>query len=315
MVYNLDIMYNTYDRLNRLYERIIKQTDAKGFFTLLYNYLELIFEDNVLYQLVEERMIKTYSAEYSDKPYTFDKNELKNREGRIKLMRFVANVTSEHKAPTRLYFCLAQLAFFYRLYGLTPKQRVAEAQLITEARARMERLNEELNNIFKLNDDSQNKRFNRSNYQLYLDVFHDQLMALRTQYDEPTQNARYIGKAQKSPSSLALEPSNYDPASGILNIGGDKVRIIRQPNKLGKTNESKEARLMRLVFHDVNTLHNGATMRNIISVRSADFKPKHRKLVNSYVKEINKKVQEETRIIELLICNQQAVMVNSRYLK
>jgi predicted transcriptional regulator len=116
------------------------------------------------------------------------------------------------------------------------------------------------------------------------------------------------------PHHIKVEPRSYDTANGVLILGGITVQIIKQPNKKGKLHESKEARLMRLLFKDVNTLKNGVPMRTIASVRTHDFNSKHRKLVKSYIAEINRKLPKELGINQLVTNNQNAVMIDERYL-
>jgi len=115
--------------------------------------------------------------------------------------------------------------------------------------------------------------------------------------------------------TVAIEPRSYDQANGVLHIAGYSIQIIKQPNQKGTRHESKQATLMRYLFKDVNTLRDGVPMRQILSVRTYDFKPKHRKLVKSYVSEINKKLPQELLIKELIITSQFSVMLDSRYLK
>lgn len=112
-----------------------------------------------------------------------------------------------------------------------------------------------------------------------------------------------------------IERGSYDIANGILNISGNQVQITKQPNKKGKQNESKQARLMRLLFDDVKGDFGSTPMRTVLSVRAADFRPKHRKLVKSYASEINGKLEQEASVKNFLLCNQQAVMINELYLK
>ena len=120
---------------------------------------------------------------------------------------------------------------------------------------------------------------------------------------------------QTLPEHVRVEPKSYDPANGILIINGRQVQIIKQSNKKGKLHESKQARLMRLVFNDVKGDFGTASMRSDVSVRDVDFAPKHRKLVKSYVSEINIKIEEDASVKDFLLTNQQAVMINEKYLK
>jgi hypothetical protein len=71
---------------------------------------------------------------------------------------------------------------------------------------------------------------------------------------------------------------------------------------------------MRLLFDDVKGDFGSTPMRTIVSVRAADFSPKHRKLVNSYASEINKKIHQEASVKDFLLTNQVAVMINEIYL-
>lgn len=117
------------------------------------------------------------------------------------------------------------------------------------------------------------------------------------------------------PERTRVEPKSYDFANGILAINGKQVSVIKQLNKKGKLYESKQARLMRLVFSDVKGDFGTTSMRSVLSVREAHFAPEHRKLVKSYVSEINKKIEEEASVKDFLLTNQQAVMINEIYLK
>lgn len=121
---------------------------------------------------------------------------------------------------------------------------------------------------------------------------------------------------EQTPSRrLKVEPKSYDFANGILTINGKQVPVIKQLNKKGKLHESKQARLMRLVFNDVKGDFGIASMRSVVSVRETLFGPEHRKLVKSYASEINKKIEEEASVKDFLLTNQQAVMINEIYLK
>jgi hypothetical protein len=116
------------------------------------------------------------------------------------------------------------------------------------------------------------------------------------------------------PSCVKVEPKSYDFANGILTVNGKQVSVIKQLNKKGKQQESRQARLMRLLFDDVKGDFGSTPMRTIVSVRAADFSPKHRKLVNSYASEINKKIHQEASVKDFLLTNQVAVMINEIYL-
>ena len=120
---------------------------------------------------------------------------------------------------------------------------------------------------------------------------------------------------QNPSERVRVEPKSYDFANGILTIDGKQVPVIKQSNKKGKLHESKQARLMRLVFNDVKGDFGIASMRSVVSVRETLFGPEHRKLVKSYASEINKKIEEEASVKDFLLTNQQAVMINEIYLK
>ncbi len=119
---------------------------------------------------------------------------------------------------------------------------------------------------------------------------------------------------QSAPERVVVEARNYDAANGILNVGGKLIHITRQSNRKGKQIEPRQAKLMRLLFNPVNNLQAGIPMRRVLSVRPADFGSEERKLVKSYIAEINKKVYEVTDIKELIISNQFACMVDKNYL-
>lgn len=137
-----------------------------------------------------------------------------------------------------------------------------------------------------------------------------------TNSSQESKNVPAKADTDQAPDKRAkVEQRSYDHANGILTISGRQVRIIKQPNQKGWKSESREARLMRLLFKDVNSNFGTTPMRSVVSVRAYDFKPKHRKLVKSYASEINRKIHQETGIKEFLLTNQYAVMINELYLK
>lgn len=115
-------------------------------------------------------------------------------------------------------------------------------------------------------------------------------------------------------SRTIVEPRSYDAANGVLTINGTPIAILKQPNRKGVRGETNEAKLMRFLFDPVNSLQNGIPMRKVLSVREADFGAKERKLIKSYVTEINKKVDRASGLKELITCTQFAVMIDKRYL-
>lgn len=147
------------------------------------------------------------------------------------------------------------------------------------------------------------------------DVLLDFNRALSSATPSVPSNNPTTGSAHLPVNRTKVELRSYDIANGILTICGKQVEIIKQQNKKGKLYESKQARLMRLLFNDVNGDFGATPMRTVVSVRAADFRPKHRKLVKSYASEINGKLEREVSVKDFLLCNQQAVMINELYLK
>lgn len=115
-------------------------------------------------------------------------------------------------------------------------------------------------------------------------------------------------------SRVRVEQTSYDPASGVLNIMGQKVMIIAQKNKIGKKNESKQAKLMRELFA-VNTFPEPIPIRGIYSVRGDTYPQEIKKKARELVAEINRKIGEETSVKDLVNCDKWKFYIRSRYLK
>lgn len=115
-------------------------------------------------------------------------------------------------------------------------------------------------------------------------------------------------------SRVRVEQISYDPASGVLNIVGQPVNIIGQKNKHGKKNESKQAQLMRLLFA-VNTFPQAIPLRNIYTYRGLTYPQEIKRKARELVAEINRKINHETGVNDLLSCDDWRFQITPRYLK
>ncbi len=113
---------------------------------------------------------------------------------------------------------------------------------------------------------------------------------------------------------IRVEQTSYDPASGILNIMGQKVIIIAQKNKHGKKNEGKQAQLMRALFY-VNTFPKMVAIREIYPVRGDTYTQGIKKKARELVAAINRKIKVETGVSDLISCDDWRFHIASRYLK
>lgn len=124
--------------------------------------------------------------------------------------------------------------------------------------------------------------------------------------------------AHSNNGSTSMQPitlRSYDTDKGKLYIGDKEVDIIRQDSRRGKpVGETAQGRAMRLLFKDVNTLHNGVEIHKIISVNKAKFDSKLRKRATNHLDEINRKIKKETGIPKLINYSQVKYYVDKSYL-
>ncbi len=113
---------------------------------------------------------------------------------------------------------------------------------------------------------------------------------------------------------IRVEQTSYDPASGVLNIMGQKVIIIAQKNKHGKKNEGKQAQIMRAIFY-VNTFPKAVAIREIYPVRGDIYPQEIKKKARELVAAINRKIKAEAGVSDLISCDDWRFQIASRYLK
>lgn len=146
----------------------------------------------------------------------------------------------------------------------------------------------------------------RNDYEPYARKIHNHALELLESSDEtPILHSK----------NIKLEPSSYDAASTVLIIGGERLVISMQKNRHGnKLAETNEARLMRQLFKNVNTMRNGVPIRTIASVSGINLTPKKIKQVKNYASAINKKVKEVTGIEHLISWDNSKLWINGVYL-
>ncbi len=133
----------------------------------------------------------------------------------------------------------------------------------------------------------------------------------------PTFQNVYDGYRSGSSVSIRLEPKSYNIANTTLYLSGKQVLIAKQLNRRGPQREPRQARLMRLLFNDVNSMKVGVPIRRILSVRDVDLTASKRKLIKNTVAEINKKVSAilgDNNAPLLVIHNKNVVKVSEVYL-
>lgn len=122
-----------------------------------------------------------------------------------------------------------------------------------------------------------------------------------------------IAKRGEFKGKLQLESSNYDAANGVLNMFGEQIFIIRQPNKKGTDKESKQAKLMRALF-TVKTFPNTVPIRQIYPVKSEVYPPNIIKQANALVAEINERIQEKLPVNRVINHDKFKFYIEDRYL-
>ena len=120
-------------------------------------------------------------------------------------------------------------------------------------------------------------------------------------------------EAMTQTKKMKLDQSSYDAANGILNIHGEKVRIIKQSNKKGLGRESKRAALMRALF-SVKTFPNAVPIRQIYPVKSDVYPETVIKRANSLVTDINKQIQEKLPVEKVINHDKFKFYIEDRYL-
>jgi hypothetical protein len=133
----------------------------------------------------------------------------------------------------------------------------------------------------------------------------------------PTFQDVYDKYKSGSAISIRLEPKSYNAADTILSLGHSQLLIAKQASRRGPHSEPRQARLMRLLFNDVNSMKVGVPIRRILSVRDADLTASRRKLIKNTVAEINKKASAilgDNQPPLLIIHNKNVVKVNETYL-
>lgn len=113
---------------------------------------------------------------------------------------------------------------------------------------------------------------------------------------------------------INVEAKNYDPASGILTVVGQPIKIIKQPNKLGKTKESKQAKLMRKLFYQY-TFPQGEALRGIYPHKGESYPQHVVKKARELVAAINRKVDAKIGVPDLIISDDWKFEINPDYLK
>ena len=170
----VDTLIKHSPRLERLFEITIKQSDTKGFFTHLNNYVELISEDDVLNAFAWSLSTTAYNVDHPKNAHRLSEVRGKLEETLPQFSRLIDDIDEDHKGSSRLYYCWVKLSGFYQVYKLSPAQR-AEIDKLAKVESRHEQISKEFDNIFQKNDDSQNTLFTRKDFQLYLEVFQSQL--------------------------------------------------------------------------------------------------------------------------------------------
>lgn len=113
---------------------------------------------------------------------------------------------------------------------------------------------------------------------------------------------------------ISVEAKNYDPASGVLTVTGRPIHIIGQVNRLGKRKESKQAQLMRELFYEYTFLQ-GVALRRIYPNKEVSYPQHIIKKSRALTAEINRKVNAEIGVDDLIISNDWRFEINPRYLK
>ncbi len=163
-----DSNYTT--RLEALHEATVKSKDERNFFGHLYRYLEYISENSALESSPWQLFSETYTQDHDPDEYSADS-------GLGRFEKQFTEVLNDHRGDTRFYNCWLYLCAFYyantlNSYGIAklgkvpPNVEAPQNQLITAI------LQHEMRSAKFLLDNSGNTELKRSEFSLYLEVFH-----------------------------------------------------------------------------------------------------------------------------------------------
>ena len=316
-------------KLDSYYSLARENLEKPSFYKYLYNYLEVIAQDKTLTMIANVLWITKYMADHSaDKKLAEIVASPSGSKNSELMWHTFTNMLKDENKDTRFYYSWIILgSVFYAQYNVkhdeivVPQSDVSKLEQFVGRGVTVEEIgaaNLRLKNAFKSLDFG-DMPFNHNTFIDALNIFHTEFRSLINEEDlakvnDPDKQQSSVTPKIAPPTNIKLEPNSYDAANGTLTIGSYSIQILNQPNRKGKLKETKEARLMRLVFHDVNSMQAGVPMRKIVSVTAPNFTAAHRKKVKNYITEINKKIPDELGINHLLINSQLAVMIDSRYL-
>lgn len=182
-------------KLEALHNSVIKSEDDRNFFSLLYKYMEFICNGSVLEARAWSLFRETYLQDHGADEYNSD----------LKVGTFEENFTkvlNDYRGDSRFYNSWLYLYIFYNAntesLGNTaiiainaPNLETPEGQTITAIIQ-----NEMRSTKFRL-DNSGKTELKRSDFSLYLEVFHhDFIDMLQTYTEQTTKVIKYVGNAE-----------------------------------------------------------------------------------------------------------------------
>jgi hypothetical protein len=115
--------------------------------------------------------------------------------------------------------------------------------------------------------------------------------------------------------TLRVSSRSYNARNATLWLESVPIQIQKHEKNRGEIRgESKEARLLRLLFDPVKDIRSGVKYSRVLSITEARMTPEKTKLVKNYMAEVNKKILEAGGPGDLIIRSQIRVYINNIYL-
>jgi hypothetical protein len=230
---DVGLLASNISKLEEIYKLSIQQQQVRGFFTHLHNYLEVICGNSNLNELVWTLVIENYNQ---DNPKHKFKGSIEQLAQGLTVgseyQGYLENALDAHKGITRAYYCWSLLYSAFDLFDMSPDasdlaiQTTILKDLSQGTKALLQEDDSEYRNIFLKNDDSANKRFRRSDYQLYLEVFHTWLTRIVNEGEIKSAKATQI-KQKEREITAEIKFIDSTITLWLSNMGSVSIKSLR----------------------------------------------------------------------------------------
>jgi len=189
-------------KLQALHSSAIKSEDDRSFFSHLYRYLEFVCDNSALeanaWRLFGETYLHDHEAD-KDNP---DFQKLSNMDLKFEgLEKLFSKVLSDYRGGSRVYYSWLFLYIFYYFKNVSPDTIATFGKNMPDAETSQSKLfsaklQHELKSASFPLDMSGNDFVKRSDFSLYLEVFHqDFIDLLQTPTEQTSEKITYVGNA------------------------------------------------------------------------------------------------------------------------